>query len=65
MRARTGTRKAVGSLSGAPPPRLLSPFVLAELDYLLAARVGKAARTSLLREVLLVVWKSAARERLR
>jgi predicted nucleic acid-binding protein len=32
-------------------PLLLSPFVLAELDYLLAARVGQAARTSLLSEV--------------
>jgi predicted nucleic acid-binding protein len=30
---------------------LLSPFVLAELDYLLAARVGQTARTSLLAEV--------------
>jgi hypothetical protein len=30
---------------------LLSPFVLAELDYLVASRVGPAARTSLLEEV--------------
>lgn len=30
---------------------LLSPFVLAELDYLLLSRVGEGARTSLLREV--------------
>jgi predicted nucleic acid-binding protein len=30
---------------------LLSPFVLAELDYLLASRVGEAPRTSLLAEV--------------
>ena len=43
--------KAAASLGGAIPPRILSPFVLAELDYLLAARVGEAARTSLLREV--------------
>jgi predicted nucleic acid-binding protein len=42
---------AAASLVGAAPPRLLSPFVLAELDYLLAARVGDAARTNLLREV--------------
>jgi uncharacterized protein len=34
-----------------PPPLLLSPFVLAELDYLLATRVGLAARMSLLGEV--------------
>jgi predicted nucleic acid-binding protein len=30
---------------------LLSPFVLAELDYLVAARVGQAARSSVLAEV--------------
>jgi predicted nucleic acid-binding protein len=39
------------SLAAATPPLLLSPFVLAELDYLLAARVGHRARTSLLGEV--------------
>ena len=43
--------QAAETLAGASPPRLLSPFVLAELDYLLAARVGEAARTSLLHEV--------------
>ena len=42
---------AAASLIDATPPLLLSPFVLAELDYLLAARVGQAARTSLLSEV--------------
>lgn len=42
---------AAASLAAATPPLLLSPFVLAELDYLLAARVGQAARTSLLGEV--------------
>jgi hypothetical protein len=30
---------------------LLSPFVLAELDYLIASRVGQSARASLLEEV--------------
>jgi len=39
------------SLAAASPPLLLSPFVLAELDYLLATRVGHRARTSLLGEV--------------
>jgi hypothetical protein len=39
------------SLAAAKPPLLLSPFVLAELDYLLATRVGHRARTSLLGEV--------------
>jgi predicted nucleic acid-binding protein len=43
--------QAAASLAVASPPRLLSPFVLAELDYLLAMRVGEGARTSLLGEV--------------
>ncbi len=43
--------EAAASLLEATPPLLLSPFVFAELDYLLATRVGEAARTSLLREV--------------
>ena len=38
-------------LAKARPPLLLSPFVLAELDYLLATRVGVAAETALLDEV--------------
>jgi predicted nucleic acid-binding protein len=43
--------EAVASLDAASPPRLLSPFVLAELDYLLLAKVGQSARLSLLAEV--------------
>lgn len=43
--------ESAASLTAARPPLLLSPFVLAELDYLLASRVGHAARTSLLAEV--------------
>ena len=43
--------ETAASLSEARPPRLLSPFVLAELDYLLAARVGSVARVALLGEV--------------
>ena len=39
------------ALESAPPPWLLSPFVLAELDYLLAARVGEAAERAVLAEV--------------
>jgi predicted nucleic acid-binding protein len=39
------------ALEAAPPPWLLSPFVLAELDYLLAGRVGEAAERALLGEV--------------
>jgi uncharacterized protein len=42
---------AARSLSSARPPLLLSPLVLAELDYLIASRVGYAARARLLEEV--------------
>lgn len=42
---------AARALLDAPPPRSLSPFVLAELDYLLATRVGLAAEAMLLDEV--------------
>ena len=44
-------RAAAAALAAAPPPRLLSPFVLAELDYLLATRVSAAAELALLAEV--------------
>jgi predicted nucleic acid-binding protein len=43
--------RAAASLVAARPPLLLSPFVLAELDYLIASRVGSRARASLLEEV--------------
>jgi predicted nucleic acid-binding protein len=43
--------EAMASLAAASPPLLLSPFVLAELDYLLVARVGAAAQEGLLTEV--------------
>ena len=39
------------ALEAAPPPWVLSPFVLAELDYLLAVRVGQSAERALLAEV--------------
>jgi len=42
---------AAASLTAASPPLLLSPFVLAELDYLLSTRVGHEARAGLLGEV--------------
>jgi predicted nucleic acid-binding protein len=44
-------RRAATSLAAGRPPLLLSPFVLAELDYLIASRVGPAARAGLLEEV--------------
>jgi len=43
--------ECAGALSKASPPLLLSPFVLAELDYLLARHVGSAAQAALLDEV--------------
>jgi len=39
------------ALRSAVPPLLLSPFVLAELDYLLAKHIGSAAQAAFLAEV--------------
>lgn len=44
-------RAAAAALRAASPPRILSPFVLAELDYLLATRVSAAAQDRLLEQV--------------
>ena len=41
---------AVAALQAAPAPWLLSPFVLAELDYLVATRAGQHAERALLAE---------------
>ena len=43
--------RTVDAMAAARPPFLLSPFVLAEIDYLLATRVGPEAEQALLREV--------------
>jgi uncharacterized protein len=43
--------RAVAALTVARPPRLLSPFVLAELDYLIGTRVGHDAQLALADEV--------------
>jgi predicted nucleic acid-binding protein len=43
--------RAVAALVAARPPRLLSPFVLAELDYLIGTRVGHDAQLALADEV--------------
>ena len=43
--------RAVAALVAATPPRILSPFVLAELDYLIASRVGHQAQMALIDEV--------------
>lgn len=43
--------RSVAALAVSAPPRLLSPFVLAELDYLVATRVGHHAQLALIDEV--------------
>jgi predicted nucleic acid-binding protein len=47
---------AVRALESETGPLILSPFVLAELDHLLATRVGRAAQLSLLGEVEIGVY---------
>jgi predicted nucleic acid-binding protein len=42
---------ALAALRRSEPPRVLSPFVLAELDYLVARKIGRAAQSELLSEV--------------
>ena len=49
--------RAVAALVPARPPRLLSPFVLAELDYLISHRVGHDAAMALLDEVAHGVYR--------
>jgi len=43
--------RAVAALVAATPPRVVSPLVLAELDYLIASRVGHQAQMALIDEV--------------
>lgn len=45
-------RRTSAALRGSRGPRLVSPFVLAELDYLLARRVGPHVARRLLDEVI-------------
>ena len=49
--SQTHHRAAAAALRQAEAPRLLSPFVLAELDYLLATRVSRTAEQALLGQV--------------
>jgi hypothetical protein len=44
-------REVAAAMKSVAGPYLLSPFVLAELDYLIATRVGAAAEMALLEEV--------------
>ena len=43
--------EAAAAIRGSDAPRLLSPFVLAELDYLLATKVSPQAAVALLDQV--------------
>jgi uncharacterized protein len=45
------------ALGASRPPRILSPFVLAELDYLVGRRVGHDAQMALLDEVARGVYR--------
>ncbi len=45
-------RRTSAAIRAARGPRLISPFVLAELDYLLARRVGVSVARRLLDEVI-------------
>jgi uncharacterized protein len=50
-RAQPAHARAAAAVSRDPGPFLLSPFVLAELDYLLGRRVGADAQRALLQDV--------------
>ena len=49
--------RAIAALVAARPPRLLSPFVLAELDYLIGNRIGHDAQLALADEVARGVYQ--------
>ena len=50
-------RECASLLGEVSPPFLLSPFVLAELDYLLMRHVGRRAQAALLEEVARGVYQ--------
>lgn len=50
-------RQVAAAMATIEPPYLLSPFVLAELDYLLSTRVGATARRALVNEVAQGVYR--------
>ena len=56
QRFHDAAREALGGTMG---PLILSPFVLAELDYLLATRVGREAELALLQEVARETYRLA------
>ena len=50
-------RECAALLSEVAPPLLLSPFVLAELDYLLMRHIGRQAQAALLEEIARGVYQ--------
>ena len=50
-------RECAATLGAASPPLLLSPFVVAELDYLLMRHVGRHAQAALLDEVAIGAYQ--------
>jgi predicted nucleic acid-binding protein len=55
--SQTHHRAAAAALRQVEAPRVLSPFVLAELDYLLATRVSRTAEQALLGQVAAGVYQ--------
>ena len=49
--------RSVAALVASRPPRVVSPFVLAELDYLIGNRVGHEAQMALIEEVTRGVYQ--------
>jgi uncharacterized protein len=47
-------------IEGASEPLVVSPYVVAELDYLVATRVGVSAELAVLRELAGGAWELAA-----
>jgi predicted nucleic acid-binding protein len=50
---------AAAALRAASGPLVMSPFVLAELDYFVAARLGRTARGAILEQVSLGAYRLA------
>ncbi|MBA3877382.1 MAG: VapC toxin family PIN domain ribonuclease [Anaerolinea sp.] len=50
-------RRTSAAIRSSRGPRLMSPFVLAELDYLLARRVGPAVARRLLDEIVVGAYR--------
>jgi uncharacterized protein len=49
--------RTVAALVGSTPPRVVSPFVLAELEYLIGSRVGHQAQMAFIDEVTRGVYQ--------